>query len=74
MILKEQREMHLFQECFLSFWGSDGGPRGHGYATWLSCTWMRLEEVADRVLVRIKDSLNIILIIFQKMQGQMQLF
>ena len=36
-----------FGWCFPSFWGSDGGPRGHGWGTWPPGTWMRPEDAMN---------------------------
>ena len=36
-----------FGGCFLSSWGSDGGPWGHGWERWPPGTWMRPEDAVD---------------------------
>ena len=54
---------------FLSFWGSDGGPWGHGCAAWPPWMWMRLDEAADWVWVRIEGRRDMILITFKGARG-----
>ena len=62
-------EMRLFRGCFLSFWGSDGGPWGRGCAAWPPWMWMRLDEAADWVWVRIEGRRDMILITFKGARG-----
>ena len=51
VIIRDKRtsceENGQFGWCFPSFWGSDGGPWGHGWGTWPPGMWMRPEDAVD---------------------------
>ena len=51
-------KVRLFWECFWTFWGTDGGPWDQRCAVWPAWMWMRLDEAADWVWVRIQGRLD----------------